>query len=490
MPRTELNVYDVAGAGDLTGSVLGIVQWYGGNAFTNKRGYNRVPPGGTLMLDNRNDLFTDDALGALTTIELRHGSTVLCRSAVSEYEYTQQRRAINITLRTPLAQSQTEIVNASTGSTISNMPFTIEELITATGVTITPETSWHSYRVGGGSLISSDLARFYSDLGIFADAYIYEDRFGNFRALNVDTDDRDAVLEIAPSHYQFEADSISSHLRSGWRRDAQQITYNDSVFHQDDHTFRHGNSLPSFRHVDDGRYRTHYLSSFRGSWNALSPPQEAESLFSHYVWTGAPNFRRPANSGNFVETRSVYINPSNPKEVVLTLEIPLGQSNTSWTNLQFQGDWYIGTVFFPVDFTVNTIDITARQDGMIEFGRLPPLPWPVAEDDIPLVQAKVEEKSEGSPRVTKLVFPINQRTLTQFSELAALECGSVVNLRVNTRGLQLSGRNAVMFKRWNFTPRRYSSLEMHFLELETLAHRRIRRNQRIIRRHGRTVVRG
>ena len=135
-----------------------------------------------------------------------------------EHEFDKNNGLVRVDL-----QSAGAAALANEVSIAASAELTPAEVITASGVAITPESAFAPSVKRTRAAASWERLREFADaMAIFTDGFVYENHLGELRLLEKD-DSRGANLHINVANFDMEEESAVSYLRRRWRRDAQNI---------------------------------------------------------------------------------------------------------------------------------------------------------------------------------------------------------------------------------------------------------------------------
>ena len=470
------------GSNDISDYVLSFDAAHGVNIFGFKRESNRVQLGGTMILDNADDYWTPARIAGLGVIKMMHKTDLLMQALVFDYDYQPRDQTVRCELRSAqLGQYQGSLeLNAGNVPAQAGMGFTLAEIVEASGLTITPEQPWATgLNMDQGSVYQSSKIDFLDDLEVAADGFVYEDHEGALRFMGWD-DARGSSLVLNSNSHYIERDTAESIVRFGWRRDAQSFKTLDIDFIDDGGTFDEGMRLQDLGYWEEfpgvDFVRVLHMQPLR-EIGGLTYDRPVSSFAFHSSIGSSVNVSRrpPPFTGGFppyeIIVGSPRINPENPEEVLLRIQVGLQGSqsfHTRFRNLWLMSDYRIDSKMYPDAFTETERRITTRDDGTSLLGERPAMPWPVDDGLIPTIGERVLGWSTRTPRVTRLCFSLIQQTEDKFNSLVRHRIGSVAEMLLTVDGLPVAGFGANLHIRWRYDRGRYSCVEMDFLELREL----------------------
>ena len=418
------------GSNDISDYVLAFDGSHGVNIYGFKDRFNRIDLGGTMILDNADDYWTPARIAGLGVIKMMHKTDLLMQARVFDYDYQPRDQTVKCTLGTAqLAQYQGSIeLNAGNVPAQAGMGFTIEEIVQASGLTITPEESWPTgLNMDQGSVYQSSKINFLDDLQVAADGFVYEDHEGGLRFMGWD-DARGSSLVLNSNSHYIERDTAESIVRFGWRRDAQKFKTLEITYIEDGGTFDAGNRLGSLGYWEESSNdygRTLHMQPLR-EIAGLTYDQPVNTFAFHHDFGSSVSVSRrpPPYTGSIppynVSIGTPRINPENPAEILVSVFV--GQQgdegiDTRFNNLWLFSSYRIDSSMYPDSFTETDRRATTRDDALSVLGERPAMPWPVDDAMIPTIRDRVLAWSTRAPRVTRLCFSLIQQTEDKFNSL-------------------------------------------------------------------------
>ena len=310
---------------------------------------------------------------------------------------------------------------------------------------------------------------------------------------------------ISPGDYSILSQFANSHLRPGWRRDAQVINTSLTATYQADllRTLTAGTRLDSFARIErQSGQGTDAIYLVIIDFNSLFTPDLANDpllqsvgLFPSdyapqppYSWIIQPT----ADPDNVFGEFEVYNEEEREGQPWVF------QFNVRWSG--YNGSAYSASnmrLFADVELDVRRYDdrpsffkqtILFGMDSTLGF--LPEMAFRIPFSSIDTVETKLDRYAAFSPRVTRLVFPLRQLDQATFDALVSLTPGTVVDASINSGNLDISTRNDVLYASWGVPSNSIPTFETHLVSFSDLDRPHIRYNQRQVTYNQRNVILG
>lgn len=450
-------------ADDITEHVVAFEFDHGVNILNTKTEPDRAETGGSMLLENFDGYWTVARLDALGVIEKRWKTEVLARATVFEHEFDKNNGLVRVDL-----QSAGAAALANEVSIAASAELTPAEVITASGVAITPESAFApSVKMDQGGSFMGTAEEFADAMAIFTDGFVYENHLGELRLLEKD-DSRGANLHINVANFDMEEESAVSYLRRRWRRDAQNIltlgiTLERVEFDRDVGTTVGSLTGFTWNYLGHNQFRV-FFSPYLG----LTEEEQMRFRFYEEGFSGLTLRKQGASSDT---NHAVFVNAQNPIYLYFNISGDAGTTQAeqrAWLRAAvIKRNFEVFSLLLPTVFDEHPQRLMAG--ATVEHGLAPDMPWAISEDSVEVVQSRLEDLAENVPRVTKIVFPMVQETEARFRQLVEHRIGSISDMFITEDDLSIHGIMANLFIRWRWEVGRYNSVEMHFLQLRSPA---------------------
>ena len=465
----EVKILD--GAVDLTRTVGRFIYSFGANIWSSSRGPNLITGDGRLRLGNEQGVWNDEQLSAIDGVQLQVDGAEVCRAKIEDYEYQGARQPVALTLQSVGADDYDELVRIDAATTLDEAA-----LLAHTGVDISVPTAWEGWIVDEGACDCMTRREFVKRFGIHADAVTYEAGDGSFGGILPRTDRRAPTVTISPArHVIWPRDEAESNNRLGWRREGQ---IGDTL---------EGNPLTSASRFWDNTGPNRFVRDVIGNSNIIdlggSGTNKRWKLnvgdWDDGGWVGLPAdrsdyafVRYEIVNGTLFDMIGTNTSGSNPFDVyrvdyrhdgIVSYYVQWSTNNAadySLDHLTFRRDFRHIAYFGAGSRVSYTLPETSMPTTF-----LPRLPFPIAESTIPMFQQKMDWWSAFSPAVTRLTFPLAQRSQAAWDEIQSISVGDSVAIEIREPGLRVTNDSWCLFQRWDYRVRDVSTVEMHFLSV-------------------------
>ena len=453
----------LAGTTDITDYVSSLDFAFGAGILRNRDSWRQYKSGGSMTLLNRNGYWSDASLAALDAITVNIDSALAFKCRAGEYTSNAARRTAQVRLdgfNAALYDNQMEMDTSATTSEA--------DLAAFSSFTVTPYPAFFGYKADAGEHWVGREYDYLKALADFAGGIAFEDRNGDVGIYVFESDTRVGSFILSPASHVYELRGMERRLHDSWRRDAQRATTLNTTLKS------YTATIPADTDWDEigyyihdrgkGRYELYVdLIDLAGQSSKRDDFVYFDQDVVNEDWPSGFDVKGSANDLDWASDVD-----GKPGAIRFRVNVDNEASATA-ADFEFTEDFDIAVYFYVLSGDAKYVETTyindTDMDGVSTLGYLPDMPFLLDETSQTLMDDKLIAWSSKTPRVTRMVFPVRQRTQAAWQQLQNMTLGSPVQIFSGVSGAAFNEIGTPLYRRYRFARGRGQTptCEIHFL---------------------------